>query len=71
MSGDVSVELWLHEYKARALEAALDEYGVTLQDEMQARLADLYADMVPLDMRREIDQRIEAEGLKPPAGPVM
>ena len=31
MSGDVQVELWLHEYKLNALASVLEEEGLTVE----------------------------------------
>lgn len=34
MSGDVQLELWLHEYKMNALSSALAEQSVTVEQRM-------------------------------------
>ena len=59
--GDVSLELWLHEYKMEALQAEMDKQGRTVEQEMQYRLDDLYVDLVPQAQRDAIFQRIEHE----------
>lgn len=59
--GNMSLELWLHEYKVEALQAELDKQGRTVEQEMQYRLDDLYVDLVPREQRDAIFQRIENE----------
>ena len=40
-SGDVSVELWLNEYKMKALESVLDEQGSSIEERLQEYLIEL------------------------------
>ena len=47
MSGDVQLELWLHEYKMDALSSVLKEQGTTVEKRMQEMLTDLYVELVP------------------------
>ena len=61
MSDFVTVEAYLHKYKMEALEAALDEDGIDIDDYMQDCLIDLYAEMVPEEIQQEIRERIDAE----------
>lgn len=61
MSGDVQMELWLHEYKMAALSSVLEEQGASVEKRMQETLVDLYAELVPQDVQQEIRQRIDAE----------
>ena len=37
MSGDVQLELWLHEYKMEALSAVLEQQGISVEKQMQDR----------------------------------
>ena len=46
MSGDVQMELWLHEYKMAALSSVLEEQGSSVEKRMQEALLDLYAELV-------------------------
>lgn len=61
MSGDVQVELWLHEYKLNALAAVLEKEGITVEQRMQDALTELYVARVPPEMRQEISTRIKEE----------
>lgn len=61
MAGDVSLELWLHEYKMKALNAAYAEIGTDIETVMQDYLVDMYYFMVPADKQTEIQQRIADE----------
>ncbi|MDE7262926.1 MAG: hypothetical protein K2N78_12830, partial [Oscillospiraceae bacterium] len=61
MSGDVQMELWLHEYKMAALSSVLEEQGSTVEKRMQEALLDLYAELVPQEVQQEIRTRIDAE----------
>lgn len=61
MSGDVQMELWLHQYKMEALSSVLAEQGYSVEDRMQEMLDGLYAQLVPVETQREIHGRIEAE----------
>ncbi len=61
MSGDIQLELWLHEYKMQALASALEKQGVTVEQKMQDALTELYVELVPADARQEISARIKAE----------
>lgn len=61
MSGDVQVELWLHEYKLNALAAVLEEEGLTVEQRMQDALTELYVARVPPETRKEISARIKEE----------
>ena len=61
MSGDVQLELWLHEYKMQALASALEKQGVTVEQKMQDALTELYVELVPADARQEISARIKEE----------
>ena len=61
MSGDVQMELWLHEYKMAALSSVLEEQGSTVEKRMQEALLDLYAELVPQEIQQEIRTRIDAE----------
>jgi len=47
MSGDVQMELYLHEYKMEALFSVLAEQGSSVEKRMQEILIDLYAELVP------------------------
>ena len=61
MSGDVQMELWLHEYKMAALSSVLEEQGSSVEERMQEMLIDLYSEMVPYEVQQEIRTRIDAE----------
>ena len=61
MSGDVQLELWLHEYKMNALSSALAEQSVTVEQRMYDALTELYVEQVPLKTRQEISARIKEE----------
>ncbi|MDE6455521.1 MAG: hypothetical protein K2L38_06400 [Dysosmobacter sp.] len=61
MSGDVQLELWLHEYKMKALSSVLEEQGTSVEKQMQEMLFDLYEEQVPAETRQEIRARIDAE----------
>ena len=60
MSGYVELDLWLHEYELAALEEAV-QGGVTAQAYLQAQVIKAYEDMVPPEIRRPIQERIEQE----------
>lgn len=61
MSGDVQLELWLHEYKMEALSAVLEQQGTSVEKQMQEMLVQLYAENVPQEVQRGIRQRIDDE----------
>jgi len=61
MSGDVQLELYLHEYKMAALSDVLEEQGTSVEDKMQEMLIDLYSDLVPYEVQQEICTRIDTE----------
>lgn len=61
MSGDVQLELWLHQYKMDALSSVLEAQGSSVEKRMQEMLIDLYAALVPAETRQEIRTRIDAE----------
>lgn len=61
MSGDVQVELWLHEYKLNALASVLEKEGLTVEQRMQDALTELYVARVPPETRKEISARIKEE----------
>ena len=61
MSGDVQLELWLHEYKLNALSSVLEEQGTTVEKRMQDALTELYVKLVPPEVRQEISVRIKEE----------
>ena len=61
MSGDVQLELWLHEYKLNALAAVLEKEGTTVEQRMQDALTELYVARVPPETRQEISARIKEE----------
>ncbi len=61
MSGDVQLELYLHEYKMAALSSILDEQGSSVEERMQEMLIDLYAELVPHEVQQEIRTRIDTE----------
>ena len=61
MSGDVQVELWLHEYKLNALAAVLEKEGITVEQRMQDALTELYVARVPPETRKEISAHIKEE----------
>lgn len=61
MSGDVQLELWLHEYKMDALSSVLEEQGTTVEKRMQEMLVDLYAELVPHEVQQEICSRLDTE----------
>ena len=63
MSGNVSLELWLHEYKLAALERVMNESGTDTQTVMQARFDELYRQYVPAQERTDINNAIEGERL--------
>ena len=42
MSGDVHLDLWLHEYKMDALSSVLAEQGATVEERMNDMLLRLY-----------------------------
>ena len=59
MSGDMQLELWLHEYKMDALSSVLEEQGSSVEKPMQEMLIDLYAELVPHEVQQEIRTRID------------
>ena len=61
MSGDVQLELYLHEYKMTALSSVLEEQGSSVEERMQEMLIDLYSELVPYEVQQEIRTRIDAE----------
>ena len=61
MSGDVQMELYLHQYKMEALSSVLAEQGSSVEERMQEMLIDLYAELVPVETQQEIRARIDAE----------
>ena len=61
MSGSVEIVLWLQEYKLQALEAQLARDGFSTEKLLQDMLDDLYHRRVPLDIQREISERLDAE----------
>lgn len=61
MSGDVQLELWLHEYKMEALSAVLEQQGTSVEKQMQEMFIELYTENVPQEVQRDIRQRIDAE----------
>lgn len=61
MSGDVQVELWLHEYKLNALASVLEKEGITVEQRMQDALTELYVAQVPPETRQGISARIKEE----------
>lgn len=61
MSGDVQIELWLHEYKLNALAAVLEREGITVEQRIQDALTELYVARVPPEIRQEISARIKEE----------
>jgi len=61
MSGDVQMELYLHEYKMDALSSVLAEQGSSVEKRMQEILFNLYNELVPLETREEIQSHINAE----------
>ena len=61
MSGDVQLELRLNEYKMNALSSVLEEQGFCVEKRMQEMLEGLYVDLVPHEVRQEIQARIDAE----------
>ncbi|MEY8259706.1 hypothetical protein AALA80_05100 [Oscillospiraceae bacterium 50-60] len=61
MSGDVQLELWLHEYKMDALSSVLEEQGTTVEKRMQEMLTDLYVELVPYVVQQMIRTSIDAE----------
>lgn len=56
-----TIELCLHKYKLEALESALGGQGSNVQDYMQERLIELYAESVPYETQQKIRRRIDAE----------
>jgi len=61
MSGDMQLELWLHEYKMDALSSVLEEQGSSVEKRMQEMLIDLYAELVPHEVQQEIRTSIDTE----------
>lgn len=61
MSGDVQLELWLHEYEMSALSSVLEKQGTTVEKRMQEMLIGLYAELVPHEEQQEIRSRLYAE----------
>ena len=61
MSGDVQLELWLHEYKMDALSSVLKEQGTTVEKRMQEMLTDLYVELVPYVVQQMIRASMGAE----------
>lgn len=61
MSGDVQLELYLHEYKMEALSSVLEDQGTSVEARMQEMLVGLYSELVPQEVQQEIRTRIDAE----------
>ena len=61
MSGDVQLELWLHEYKLDALSSVLAEQGTTVAERMNDMLLRLYEEQVPPELQQEVRGRIQSE----------
>lgn len=61
MSGEVQLDLWLHEYKLDVLSSVLEEQGTTVEKRIQEMLTDLYAELVPHETQQAIRVRIDAE----------
>ena len=61
MSGDVQLELWLHEYKMEALSAVLEQQGTSVEKQMQEMLMQLYTEKVQRGIRQRIDDEYAAE----------
>lgn len=57
----VSVELWMNEYKMKALESVLDEQGLSVEERLQESLIELYTNLVPVEIQKNIRQRIDYE----------
>ena len=61
MSGDIQLELYLHQYKMDALEAVLNEEDTSVEEQMQEHLLELYAELVPVETQLAIRDRIDTE----------
>jgi len=61
MSGDVQLELLLHEYKLDALSSVLAEQGTTVAERMNDMLLRLYEEQVPPELQQEVRGRIQSE----------
>ena len=61
MSGDVQLELWLNEYKMKALSSVLEGQGASVETAMQEYLNRLYELQVPFNQQQKIQARIDAE----------
>ena len=61
MSGDVQLELHLHEYKMDALCAALDKKSTTIKERMQISLDQLYELEVPIKTQQIIRAKLNVE----------
>lgn len=61
MSGDIELEVYLHEYKMAALSSVLEKQGSSVEERMQEMLIDLYAELVPYKVQQEIRTRIDTE----------
>ncbi len=61
MSGDIQMELYLHEYKMKVLSSVLAEQDSSVEKRMQEMLNGLYDELVPAEVREDIHARIEAE----------
>ena len=61
MSGQMELALWFREDQYRALAAVLAGQGTTIEHRMQDRFQELYEELVPLETRQMIEQRIDAE----------
>ena len=61
MSGDVHLDLWLHEYKMDALSSVLAEQGATVEERMNDMLLRLYEEQVPSEIQQRVRASIQAE----------
>ena len=61
MSGYCELVVWLHEDELTALDEVLKQQGTTAQAYLQGQVEKAFADMVPLDVRRAVQQRIDQE----------
>ena len=72
MSGDVQLELYLHEYKMTALSSVLAEQDSNVEERMQEMLIDLYAELVPHEVQREMGGLSDVLlGMPMPEGPCL
>lgn len=61
MIGDIQMELYLNEYKMKALSSVLVKQGSNVEERMQKMLNDLYTELVPVETRQKIQTRIDEE----------